>query len=187
MFIVHVFFFVLKLVSSIFYTYQVYIYIPIHTLDLLFFLFTSFSSVFCNFSLNADKTQLNGMLPLIRGYAQGNAKRKDIGALLIDPKEMGGAAMVELLETTILLTLSDVMEKRNNVESNETETEKKENEIDVMKSEEELKKSKYEDKKKDDVPPPPPPGGGRGYGGRPRREVRRVGGGGGNRKMIGRL
>lgn len=126
------------------------------------------------------------MLPLIRGYAQGNAKRKDIGALLIDPKEMGGAAMVELLETTILLTLSDVMEKRNNV-SNETETEKKENEIDVMKSEEELKKSKYEDKKKDDVPPPPPPGGGRGYGGRPRREVRRVGGGGGNRKMIGRL
>ena len=62
--------------------------------------------------VNADKTKLSGELPLIRGYAQGGAARKSLGSELIDPKEAGGAALVELLETTILLTLSDLMAEK---------------------------------------------------------------------------
>jgi len=146
-------------------------------------------------------TKLMKTLPLIRGYAQGGAERKSIGSKLIDPKETGGAALVELLETTILLTLSEVMymkeeEKRKNATTNNngtmvpssTEEEEKEfnsnaHAVEPMKSEEEQKRSKYEDKKP--PPPPPPPGGPRGYGGRPKRTAHRQVGGGRNRRLIG--
>ena len=145
----------------------------------------------------AGNAKLMKTLPLIRGYAQGGASRKSIGSQLIDPKEIGGAALVELLETTILLTLSDVMimkeeERRENATKNNNGTlvssdeEGKEFEanaraVEPMKSEEEQKKKKYEEK----VPPPPPPGGPRGYGGRPKRTAPRRVGGRGNRKFIG--
>jgi thiol-disulfide isomerase/thioredoxin len=67
--------------------------------------------------VDAGRTKLNGELPLIRGYAQGGAARKSLGSELIDPKEAGGAALVELLETTILLTMSDLMaEKKRKTE-----------------------------------------------------------------------
>ena len=140
--------------------------------------------------LTSDGTKLLETLPVIRGYAQGNAQRKGVGAALIDPKEEGGAALVELLETTILLALSNVMSSKLNeadpelLEKMRKQKEEEDKAVGHVKTEEEekkKKKSKYDDKD----PPPPPPGGERGYGGRPKRVIQRRVGGGKQRRAIG--